>query len=65
MVQVSNVAGKITPAKRTIKVNNIVLADSRLVDEDGDITQEIIDNLPEGIETISFKITVELPEESL
>ena len=50
-----------TPAtKRTIKIKNLSLKDSKFVDDSGDITNEIIKAMPEGIDTIDFRFTVTL-----
>ena len=54
---------KTTPAKKNIKLDGILVKDLKFVDETGDITQQVIDALPEGTEQVSFKITVELPDE--
>ena len=43
--------------------NGIFVKDLKFVDETGDITQQVIDALPEGTEQVGFKITVELPSE--
>ena len=50
-----------TPAiKRTIKIKNLSLKDSKFVDDSGDITNKIIEALPEGIENIDFRFTITL-----
>ena len=54
---------KMTPAKKNIKLEGILVKDLKFVDETGDITQQVIDALPEGTEQVNFKITVELPDE--
>lgn len=65
MIKVNETKSKITPATKTVKLENISLADMHLVDTDTgeDITQQVIDELPEGTETVNFNIKVELPEE--
>ena len=63
MIKVSVVDEKITPAKKTIKLDGIHVDLLRFVDESGDITQQVLDELPDGITQVSFKITVELPSE--
>lgn len=42
---------KMTPAKKNIKLEGIL------------VKEQVIDALPEGTEQVSFKITVELPDE--
>ena len=54
---------KITPAKKSIKLDGIFVKDLKFVDETGDITQQVIDSLPEGNTEVGFKMTVELPSE--
>lgn len=65
MIKISEMKSKTTPRKTNIQLKNISLNDLNLIDTDTgeNITQEVIDALPEGTETVDFKITVELPEE--
>lgn len=65
MIKISEVKSKTTPKKKNIQLKNISLHDLNLIDTDTgeNITQEVIDALPEGTETIDFNISVELPEE--
>lgn len=61
MIKITKTDEKITPAKKNIKLDGIFVKDLKFVDETGDITQKVIDALPEGTEQVGFKITVELP----
>lgn len=65
MIKISEIKSKTTPRKTNIQLKNISLKDLNLIDTDTgeNITQEVINALPEGTETVDFKITVELPEE--
>lgn len=65
MNKINEIKSKTTPRKKNIQLKNISLHDLNLIDTDTgeNITQEVIDALPEGIETIDFNISVELPEE--
>lgn len=65
MIKINEIKSKITPRKKNIQLKNISLHDLNLIDTDTgeNITQEVIDALPEGTETIDFNISVELPEE--
>lgn len=65
MLKISEVESKTTPRKKNIQLKNISVRDLCLVDTDTgeDVTQEVIDALPDGTETVDFKITVELPDE--
>ena len=63
MIKITESEQKVTPAKKNIKLDGIYVKDLKFVDETGDITQQVIDALPEGTEQVGFKITVELPGE--
>ena len=65
MIKINEVESKTTPRKTNIQLKNISLKDLNLIDTDTgeNITQEVINALPEGTETIDFKITKDLPEE--
>ena len=65
MIKISEMKSKTTPRRKNIQLKNISLHDLNLIDTDTgeNITQEVIVALPEGTETVDFKITVELPEE--
>lgn len=64
MIKITKTEEKLTPAKKNIKLDGIFVKDLKFVDETGDITQQVLDALPEGTEQVGFKITVELPLES-
>lgn len=49
--------------KRTIKLSNISVRESKFVDDEGDITNELLKALPNGIDTVDFKIVIDLGEE--
>ena len=61
MIKITETEEKVTPSKRNIKLDGIFVKDLKFVDETGDITQQVIDALPEGTEQVGFKITVEIP----
>ena len=63
MIKITESEQKVTPAKKSIKLDEIYVKDLKFVDETGDITQHVIDALPEGTEQVGFKITVELPSD--
>ena len=65
MIKISNTESKTTPAKKNIQLKNISVKDLRLIDTDTgeDISQEVINEIPGEIDTINFKITIELPDE--
>ena len=63
MIKITESEQKVTPAKKSIKLDGIYVKDLKFVDETGDITQQVIDALPEGTEQVGFKIIVELPSD--
>lgn len=63
MIKVTTSQEKLTPAKKNIKLDGIFVKDLKFVDETGDITQQVIDELPKGTSQVGFKITVEPPSE--
>lgn len=65
MIKINETPEKLNPRKRNIQLKNISLHDLHLIDTDTgeDVTQKVIDALPNGTETVNFKITVELPDE--
>ena len=63
MIKITESQEKLTQAKKNIKLDGIFVKDLKFVDETGDITQQVIDALPEGTAQVSFKITVELSSE--
>ena len=63
MIKITESEQKVTPAKKSIKLDGIYVKDLKFVDETGDITQQVIDALPDGSEQVGFKITVELPSD--
>ena len=63
-IKITESEEKVTPAKKSIKLDGIFVKDLKFVDETGDITKQVINALPEGTTEVGFKITVELPSES-
>ena len=53
----------VSAPSRTITADEVRIENGVFVDETGDITQQVIDALPEGTEQVGFKITVELPSD--
>lgn len=63
-VTVKNTESKVTAAKRTITVKDAVVKELRFVDESGDVTNQVLEQIPDGLETINVKISIELDSES-
>ena len=59
-IKISETDEKLVPGKKHIKLDGILVKDLKFVDETGDITQQVINALPDGTEQVGFKITVEL-----
>ncbi len=51
MIKITKTKEKLTPAKQNIQLDGIYVKDLKFVDETGDITQQVIEALPEGTET--------------
>lgn len=58
---------KITPSKKTLELKNISVKDLKLIDTDlgEDITEQVIAEIPDGVEVVDFKLTFELSDESV
>lgn len=65
MIQVKEIPSKVTPSKKVITFKNISVENLRLIDTDTgeDVAQQLIDALPDGVDTIDFKISVKLDDE--
>lgn len=63
-VTVKNTESKVTAPKRTITVKGAVVKDLRFVDETGDVTSQVLEQIPEDLQTIDVKISIELDSES-
>lgn len=65
MFKVKEVESKVTPKKKNLELKNISVKDLRLIDTDTgeDITEKVIAEVPDGIETVDFKLTFEIPDE--
>ena len=51
--------------KKNIQLKNISIKDLKIVDTDTgeDITEQVIDEIPDGVDVCDFKLTFELPDE--
>ena len=50
---------------KNIQLKNISIKDLKIVDTDTgeDITEQVIDEIPDGVDVCDFKLTFELPDE--
>lgn len=62
-VTVKNTESKVTAPKRTITVKGAVVKDLRFIDETGDVTNQVLEQIPEDLQAIDVKIGIELPDE--
>lgn len=61
---VKTTEGKKTPSKKNITLKDIIVSELTFVDIDGvDLTEDFIDAVPDGIETMNIKVSFELPDE--
>ena len=65
MFKIKEVDAKTTPRKKNLELKNISVKDLKLIDTDTgeDITEQVIAEIPTGIDTVDFKLTFELPDE--
>lgn len=59
-VTVKNTVSKVTSAKRTITVKDAIVKDLRFVDETGDVTEQVVEQIPDNYDTIDVKISIEI-----
>ena len=46
----------------TITIKNAIVKELRFVDETGDVTDAVLDAIPADVDTITVKISIELPD---
>ena len=65
MFKVKETEAKTTPKKKNLELKNISVQDLKIVDTDTgeDITKQVIAEIPDGIDTVDFKLTFELPDD--
>ena len=61
MVQIKNIEAKMSNAKKTITIKDALVKELRFADETGDVTGTVLDAIPDGIDTINVKISIEVP----
>lgn len=50
---------RVTPAKKNIVISNVSISDDMFIDEEGNIAERLLEELPEGTDQFDMKITVE------
>lgn len=62
MVQIKCVEPKMSNAKKTITIKNAIAKELRFTDETGDVTGTVLEAIPADVDTITVKISIELPD---
>lgn len=64
MIKITTSESKTTPAKKNIQLKNISVRDLKIVDTDTgeDITEQVVSEIPEGVDVVNFKLTFDLPD---
>lgn len=65
MFKVKVVESKISPKKKKLELKNVSVKDLKIVDTDTgeDITEQVIAEIPDDVDVVSFKLTFELPDD--
>lgn len=65
MFKIKEVDAKTTPRKKNLELKNISVKDLKLIDTDTgeDITEQVVAEIPVGIDTVDFKLSFELPDD--
>lgn len=67
MFKVKTTESKVTPAKKNITLDNIAVSALTFIDANTgeNITEAVVNEFPDGVERIGFKISFELPDEEV
>ena len=65
MFKVKNTESKKTVAKRNITISGVTIENGRFYDENGDITPNLIEALPDPNMEFTIKITIELDDDEV
>lgn len=62
--KIKEVESKTTPRKKNLELKNISVKDLKLVDTDTgeDITEQVIGEIPSGIDVVDFKLSFEIED---
>lgn len=61
-VKIVNTEAKVSAPKRTITIKGAIIDKLRFVDDTGDVTDKVFEQIPDDLDTIDVKISLELPE---
>lgn len=65
MFKVKNTESKKTAAKRNITISGVMIENGKFYDENGDITPNLIEALPDPNMEFTIKITIELDDDEV
>lgn len=65
MFKVNNTEAKISSAKRNITISGVSIVDGKLVDESGDIVENLFDALPDPTQPFTIKISIKLDDDDI
>ena len=63
MVKVTNTEAKMSSAKRTITIKDAIVEKLSFYDETGNVTSQVLEQIPDDIKTIDIKIVLTLSED--
>lgn len=63
MVKVTNTEAKMSSAKRTITIKDAIVEKLSFYDETGNVTIQVLEQIPDDIKTIDIKIVLTLSED--
>lgn len=64
MVKVTNIEAKMSSAKRTITIKDAIVEKLSFYDETGNVTSQVLEQIPDDIKTIDIKIVLTLSEDN-
>lgn len=62
MVIVKESESKVVFGKKNITIKDAIVKDLRFVDETGDVTEQVLAAIPSDYETVTVKISLEIPD---
>lgn len=54
---------KVSKKRKNISITDVKVSELHFVDDTGDITKDILKEIPDDVETINFKISIDIDEE--
>jgi hypothetical protein len=54
---------KVSKKRKNISITDVKVNELHFVDDTGDITKDILKEIPDDVETINFKISIDIDEE--